>query len=199
MEALDASVPFGSEEVLAAFEVIENTPASGHRIAAVGGLTEPSGIRRMESGAADVQGSVLAFRTRTIPNRLNYLDRRAAELFLQTVPQHLATHAKRVLGRAVTGLFIDWIGLRFTPGARPWDAEIETLFKETRGYSLIEVLPTLFYNLPGFERVRYDYWTIINDMLREGLATPVKEWCQEHKLRFGVSLRPLDRRDPALL
>ena len=135
--------------------------------------------------------NVLLFRVQTCADRMNFIHaaatQRALDAFSTRVPESLQRH----LGQPVTHFLISLPALSAFPSAIPWDPEIETFFQDTRGYSLLPHLPALFYELPDCHAVRFDYWTLIAEMFREGCTTPLKRWADEQKIRVGFGRAPL--------
>lgn len=180
-------------DAVAAFVVTRNDPVHGVQQRDDGGVTLVPDRIRCVPIVFDIESRALAghrvltFRMKTDSDRFNYLDARGAKRFLERVHETYYRHLKRYTGGTITGCFTGEAGLAPGPSELPWDLEIETLFRETRGYSLAPHLPALFFDVPGCEAVRFDFWTLVAEMFREGFAVPLQTWCADHKLAFSGS------------
>lgn len=124
----------------------------------------------------------LVFEEEACPGRLNYFNPGAITAYLDETHGRYFQNVKRYFGNTLGLCFVG--GAHFSPeaGSLPWDDELPTLFRETRGYSLLHNLPALFFDTPGCEAVRYDFWTLIAEMFREGMASAFKDWCTERRI-----------------
>lgn len=57
-------------------------------------------------------------------------------------------------------------------------------FQKRNGYDLREVLPSLFWDVGDWRRVRFDYWQTLHDLWKENFFRPIFEWCDRNNLRF---------------
>lgn len=181
-------------DVVASFVVVDESSGKRHELHADSGVTlypDPLMTRPVlfDVPLAALDGRrVLTFRSTPVEGRFNYLDARAARRFLDDALDGYLRHHRRYFGAVITHVTIRDAGLSPEPAQLPWDPELETLFRETRGYSLAPHLPALFFDTPDCESVRFDYWTLITEMFREGFAEPVHQWCTEHKLTLSCHL-----------
>jgi len=66
----------------------------------------------------------------------------------------------------------------------PWTDGLEEYFKEKRGYDLLEVLPSVFFDVGDYRKVRYDYWLTVTERFVSSFTRRVYEWCEKH----GIAL-----------
>jgi hypothetical protein len=57
-------------------------------------------------------------------------------------------------------------------------------FQKRNGYDLREVLPSLFWDVGDWQRVRFDYWQTLHGLWRESYLRPIFEWCGRNGLQF---------------
>ena len=66
----------------------------------------------------------------------------------------------------------------------PWSKIAETEFEKRNGYSITDKIPALFFDCEGAEKVRYDWWRMMNDLYVDSFAGTLYDWCEKH----GVAL-----------
>ncbi|MBI4559982.1 MAG: hypothetical protein HY706_20515, partial [Candidatus Hydrogenedentes bacterium] len=87
-------------------------------------------------------------------------------------------------GSTITHAFMDEAGMCPRAGWLPWDMRFSETFEQRRGYPLLPHLPALFFDVPGCEAVRFDYWSLAAELFREGFAIPMHEWCTRHHIAY---------------
>lgn len=124
----------------------------------------------------------LVFRPEAIHGRLNAFKREATLAFLEQTHGAYRSAVRRYFGNTMGLAMVTGAGHAVPPAAVPWDPDLPSLFHETRGYPLIPVLPALFFDLPQYQQVRYDFWTLVAELTREGFVEPFAEWCEENRI-----------------
>jgi hypothetical protein len=188
-------VPIGStpraggvhSEAIAAFEV---TRESARDTDDRGGRT-PQSLRALTAAGVDEVAPVrrLIFRLTTLDDRLSLYDAEATLSLLERTHQRYHLQARKYFGNTI-GLCL-MLGAH-TPRmhcAVPWDPEAPALFQETHGYPLLANLPALFFDLPGYEAVRSDFWSLMDDMLHEGFTGPFVRWAAERGIPHACALQ----------
>ena len=135
----------------------------------------------MDRGA----GQVAVFRREVAPGTFNYLDAQSARSFIARVYEPYHREFRRYFGYSLLHSFVGEAGLDARDDAVPWDHDLDAVFRETRGYSIVPHLPALFFGVDGHERVRFDYWTLVAEMFREAFAAPLDAWCRKNRLMFS--------------
>lgn len=166
-----------ADELVAAFEVMRESARPAH----ADGTRTPQSLRALTAGSLSEAAPVrrLLFRLRTSTNRLNLFDGDASLHLLDRTHQRYHTQARKYFGNTIGLCLMLGAHPPRIPGAVPWDAEAPALFQETHGYSLIANLPALFFDLPGYETVRFDFWGLLDAMLKEGFTQPFARWAAE--------------------
>lgn len=62
----------------------------------------------------------------------------------------------------------------------PWTADFDVYFQEKRGYSIIPLLPYLFYQGEQAPKVRHDYWRTITELFSQTYFKQIYDWCEEN-------------------
>ncbi|WP_409340445.1 glycosyl hydrolase [Paenibacillus sp. MBLB4367] len=94
-------------------------------------------------------------------------------------------------GRTIPGIFTDEPSIAdfhcSYPNGRPWlpwTDGFEEMFRERRGYDLIERLPYLFLDGELASKTRHDYWRSITERFSDAYARQLGEWCGRNGLAF---------------
>lgn len=82
-------------------------------------------------------------------------------------------------GDAIEGFFTDEPQLLRVPGF-PWSVITAPDFKERYGYDLVENIPSLFFEVGDFARVRFDYWKMTTDHFSKNFFKRIYDWCEDH-------------------
>jgi hypothetical protein len=78
----------------------------------------------------------------------------------------------------------------FVPGEQmPWTAELPRIFRDQKGYDLIESLPSLLSNpppqSPEAKRARIDFFDVWSRLFQEAYLLPIRNWCRRYGLLSG--------------
>lgn len=66
----------------------------------------------------------------------------------------------------------------------PWTTGFEKYFEERNGYDILPLLPSLFYDLGDYRRIRIDFWRTVNQRFVESFTRPLYEWFDERGLIY---------------
>ena len=70
------------------------------------------------------------------------------------------------------------------PLALPLSYNTLAEFQKRTGYDLADHLPSLYWDIGEYRKVRFDYWQILHDLWKENYFRPIFQWCDRHNLRF---------------
>jgi hypothetical protein len=78
----------------------------------------------------------------------------------------------------------------FVPGEQmPWTGELPRIFREQKGYDLIESLSSLLSNpppqTPEAKRVRIDFFDVWSRLFQQAYLFPIRDWCRRYGLISG--------------
>ncbi|HUU42769.1 MAG TPA: hypothetical protein VMX57_03265, partial [Planctomycetota bacterium] len=94
---------------------------------------------------------------------------------------------KKHIPRVVPGIFTDEpnVSQRSPHPDRarniPWTAAFVDEFKARRGYNLLDVLPSFFFDGPRSRKVRHDYWKTVCELFAQNFSKQLGTWCRRHK------------------
>lgn len=164
-------------------------------------------IAENESKVADKSGiwKVLYYTTGPYPDPPNFnngspldtISREAVRKFIDETHEKYKEKCGDRLGRSIKGIFTDeprrFDSIHFdfsSPKERfastCWTTDLEEIFTERYGYSLLEHIPELFY-WPNGEKVapiKLHYFNLTCDLFCENYAKQIQDWCHENNMIF---------------
>jgi hypothetical protein len=117
---------------------------------------------------------------------IDVLNPQAVREFLDTT--HAAYYARfgADFGTTILGSFMDEPALSYPAGqapfSLPWTPGFPAYFAGRTGYSVLDHLPSLFYDVGDYRRVRYDFWRAMTQLFLESWSKQLGDWCREHNL-----------------
>jgi len=121
---------------------------------------------------------------------LDLLNPGAVRAFLDSTHEAYARAVGESFGGPVPGLFTDEPAYLYRgrgavqQPAIPWTDGFLEYFRARNGYDLLPHLPALFFDVDGFEGVRYDYWRTVTERFVESYTRQVFEWCDAYSLAY---------------
>ncbi|MHB1653857.1 MAG: glycosyl hydrolase [Desulfitobacteriaceae bacterium] len=112
------------------------------------------------------------------PYYFDILDKEVVREFINSTYEPYYERFKENFGKEIPGIFTD--EPQYHRRCVPWSYVLETEFKNSNGYELVDKLPCLYYKLEGYEKVRYDFWKTVNRLYTTAFAKQIGEWCEEH-------------------
>lgn len=86
-------------------------------------------------------------------------------------------------GKDIVGFFTDEPQLLRVPGY-PWSIITRDEFKKRYSYDLVDVIPSLFFEVGDYKKVRHDYWRMTTDLFSKNYFKRLYDWCE----RYGYKL-----------
>ncbi|MBQ6678201.1 MAG: hypothetical protein IJM71_09150 [Clostridia bacterium] len=114
---------------------------------------------------------------------IDVLDPDAVGTFVELTHERYAREVGDLFGRGLLGGF-------FTDEPQyalcrvPWSKIAEAEFEKRNGYSIREKIPALFFDGPGVEKVRFDWWRMMNDLYVDSFAGTLYDWCEKHGVKL---------------
>ncbi|MGQ9515356.1 MAG: glycosyl hydrolase [Thermoproteota archaeon] len=122
-------------------------------------------------------------------NGYSYIDTlnpKVVDAFIESTYEAYKREVGREFGRTILGIFTDepnfseWGERAFVP----WTERLPESFKEMNGYDLIDRLPSLFYNVGDYMRVRRDFWNTVTELFLESYSRRIYGWCEANKMKY---------------
>ncbi len=148
------------------------------------------GCFRMETEPGDWMAFVI-YTVRTIhPSPLrqgnggivDYLNREVTQRFISLTHEAYYSHLGEFFGETFPSIFYDEAS-PYACGNFTWTERFPEIFRERKGYDILEKLPHLFFD-GGVEtaKLRCDYWDVATALFAEGFVGQLAEWCGAHRI-----------------
>ncbi len=129
---------------------------------------------------------------------IDTLNPEAVSAFIKTTYDAYLKYVGQYFGKSIPGIFTDEPnisangfpvisfsrGPKYPPAFIPWTDNLPEIFEKEYGYSLVENLPSLFFNVGKFYKVRYDYWKLVTKLFVESFSKQIYDWCNKNNLKF---------------
>lgn len=128
---------------------------------------------------------LLKVRRHTNEFYVDTLNKRAIEAFLQVTHEEYYKRFGKDFGTAMHGFFTDEPRLACNHfGELAWSDELPETFSRQHSYDILDYLPALFLETPGFEKFRYDFWATVSDMFAANYMKTIYDWCEAHNSKL---------------
>lgn len=112
------------------------------------------------------------------PFYVDTLDREVTRLFLETIYDAYAERFGDDLGRAMPGFFTD--EPQVSRNGIPWSLTLPEAYKDAYGENLLKVLPELFLETGHYQRTRYRFWHLVQELFVTNFTQQIYDWCEKH-------------------
>jgi hypothetical protein len=111
-------------------------------------------------------------------------------MFLETTFEPYKNHFGAEFGKGVRWIFDDeplltaggaYSGTRL---GVPLSYNTLAEFRKRAGYDLAATLPSLYWDVGNWRRVRFDYYQTLHDLWKENYFAPIYEWCNRNHIAF---------------
>lgn len=126
-------------------------------------------------------GEYLAVRRHSNRFYVDTLNKKAIDAFLACTHQAYFERFGEDFGTYMKGFFTDEPRLACNNfGDLAWSDELPEAFLKEYSYDILDYLPALYLPVPGFEKYRYDFWSLVSKMFTENYMKNIYDWCEEH-------------------
>ncbi len=131
---------------------------------------------------------------------IDTLDPEAVDAFIEVTYEAYRRELGRWFGTAIPGIFTDepnFSASRPHPKSRvlargpkypayflPWTDRLPEYFRERNGYDILDHLPSLFFDVGDYAKVRYDFWSTVTELFLEHYTKKIYEWCDRNNLKY---------------
>ena len=146
---------------------------------------EENTFHKVSAAAVDtadyIAGRVLAVVEHSSPYYIDVCDHEAVKAFINATHQRYYHLFGDAFGKGLKGFFTDEPRLFWrNEGDIPWSRKLQEGFLKEHGLDLTEYLPLLFLELNGYEKLRYEYWSMVSRLFVSSYMQQIYQWCQEH-------------------
>lgn len=111
---------------------------------------------------------------------LDMFNRDSMEFYIKQSYEDVWREFAPDFGKAILSVWVDEPS--YKAEHLPFPLGVEKAFFERWGYSLVENLPKLYFDLEGYKTLRYHYRKLLQDLLEENYFKRVRTWCNAHGL-----------------
>ena len=117
------------------------------------------------------------------------LDPEPVRAFLESTHELYKIHVGEEFGRVVPGIFTDepqYTTHHTLSGqeALPWTDRLPEEFEKDHGYSILDNLGSLFFDIGSFRKVRYHFFSTVTRLYVESYSMQIYEWCEANNLKY---------------
>jgi len=116
------------------------------------------------------------------PFYVDTLDREVTRLFLETIYDAYAARFEADLGDAMPGFFTD--EPQVSRNGIPWSLTLPEAYNDAYGEDLLAVLPELFLETGNYQRTRYRFWHLVQELFVTNFTQQIYDWCEEHECQL---------------
>ena len=129
---------------------------------------------------------VLAFSKYYITDYIDALCTDCVDEFLKMTHDVYHRELGEFFGDPVTAIYTDDLNHLLIYGEDipylPYTEKLPEFFKNKNDYCILDNLPALVENIPGCEKVRFDYRRTVLEMFLDNYVKPMHKWCNVHGL-----------------
>jgi len=113
---------------------------------------------------------------------IDYLRPEPTRRFIELTHEQYAKRYGRLFGKQIPAIFYDEPST-MAPAPFPWTFGFEDIFRQRRGFDLIDKLPALLDDsFPDSGPIRAAYWQTVSERFNECFFDQLAQWCHEHGL-----------------
>ncbi len=139
-------------------------------------------VCRIEPDKASPDEKLLVIRHKSNPFYIDILNEKVVGKYIEFTHEKYYEVLNNEFGSGMMGFFTD--EPQFSNGKIPWSNILPERFSEKYSYDLLDVLPLLFVESEGYEKVRYDFWQLVSTLYTTSFGKQIYEWCKEHNCKF---------------
>ncbi len=117
---------------------------------------------------------------------LNMFNEDAVKFYIKQSYEDMWQEFREYFGNTVESIWVDEPS--YNQSYLPWSADMRDIFIKRYGYDLFDKVNLLFEDGEECEKVRYDYWTMVEDRLAECYFSMIRKWCNQNNLKFSGHL-----------
>ncbi len=133
-------------------------------------------FRRLREAPAS--GEVLRFFYEVNPYYVDNMDGAVVAEFIRSTHEFYCRNIPPELLKHLRGIFTDEPQL--SRRGTPWSFVLEEEYRRSYGEELSELLPMLFFNLPGAAAVRFRFWKLVSRLFAVNFMKQIADWCTAH-------------------
>jgi len=146
--------------------------------------------RPVSPDAVPADDTVLVFHKKYLDSYVDTLDPEVTGHFIRLTHEEYRKRLGRYFGRTITHFYTDDVNLYMEgDNGLPYTNALDDRFRREYGYSLLDRLPALVEDLPGYRQIRIDYYRLLLAMFLSNFVKPLCEWCERNGVKLTGHLR----------
>jgi hypothetical protein len=133
--------------------------------------------------AEDGELAFVAVNTHSFVDMLNH---DAIAFYLKQSYEDMWEEFRAEFGKTILSVWVDEPS--YSSAALPWSNTIAPAFQQRWGYELKPKIPLLYRDRDDFASVRYHYWLVVQELLKNAYFIQVRDWCHRNNLLFSGHL-----------
>ncbi len=145
----------------------------------------PGTVIRVDERELPAGTRLLRFFLKENPRQVDTLNREAGELFVTCTHERYQKALGDFFGDPIDAFYTDdesWI--MCTEEGLAWSPVIEDAYFAETDHHITEQLPLLVEDLPGFEQVRMDYRSTVEELFLRNFIQVQRDWCHRNGLIY---------------
>lgn len=123
---------------------------------------------------------------RLIEGSLNMFGKGAVKRYIKRSYQDAWMKYSHEFGKTIRSIWVD--EPRYDSYHIPWFKELPELFMEKYGYDICKNVHMLYVNTGDYKKLRYDFWTLLRDLMGENYFKQIRQWCDKNGIGFSGHL-----------
>lgn len=116
------------------------------------------------------------------PCYVDILNPKTVEAFIKVTHEKYYERFKEYFGNGIKGFFTD--EPQYSRDQIPWSHILTDEIKNRFGYDITDYLPALFLECPGYEKIRYHFWSTVSHLYFTSFGEQIYKWCEEHNCQL---------------
>lgn len=112
------------------------------------------------------------------PSYIDILNPNVIKSFLDITHEQYFNNFGDYLGNSLPGFFTD--EPQYSSSGLPWSTILSISFKNKYGYDIVDVVIALFMDCNGYEKIRYEFWSLVNELYTKSFGEQIMLWCESH-------------------
>ena len=133
----------------------------------------------------------IAYTEKNVPCSLNMLDEKSIDYYLKKTYEEMWDEFSDEYGKTIISVWVD--EPRFENRYLTWTSDLGDIFENKYGYPIEPEIPSLYLDIGDYKKIRYDYFTLLRDIMANGYYSKVREWCKSKGLTFSGHLMAEER------
>lgn len=130
----------------------------------------------------ELDNKIIAIKQMSSPYYIDILNHEVVKAFIDSTYEKYYDKFSEEFGTGLKGFFTD--EPQYSKEKIPWSNILPSIFKERFDYEIQEILPKLFMEVKGYQKARYDFWSLVNELYVSSFGKQIYDWCEKHNCKL---------------